>query len=88
MSKIMSEKDQKAIQKAEEIIAEVKQNGLKGGALVVLRATNEGDDTSLNRMVVGEVTPTLTALCFALVEVCKTYGFPLTRVASCLLEIC
>ena len=29
MSKTMSKKDQKAIQKAEEIIAEVEQNGLK-----------------------------------------------------------
>ena len=88
MSKTMSEKDQKAIQKAEEIIAEVKQNGLKNGALIVLRATDEDGDFSLDRMVAGKTAPTFTALEVALVEVCKASGVPLTRVIGVLLKEC
>lgn len=88
MLKTMSKKDQKAIQKAEEIIAEVKQNGLKDGALIVLYATDEDSDTSLDRMVMGEAAPTLATLCSALVEVCETSGMPLTHVVSLLLKDC
>ena len=88
MSETMNKKDQKAIQKAEEIIAEVKQNGLRGGALIVLYATDEDGDTSLDRMVVGKTAPTLAALCSALIEVCKASGMPLTRVVGMLLEDC
>ena len=88
MSKTMSKKDRKTIQKAEEIIAEVKQNGLKGGTLIVLRATNEDDDISLDKVVIGKTTPTLAALCYVLTKVCKTSGVPLTRVVSMLLEAC
>lgn len=88
MSKTMSKKDQKIIQKAEGIIAEVKQNGLRDGALIVLRATDEDGDTSLDRMVVGKTAPIIAALEAALVEVCKTSGIPLTRAVGVLLEDC
>ena len=88
MSKIMSKEDQKAIQRAEEIVAEVEQNGLKGGALIVLRATDEDGDTSLDRMVMGEPAPTLATLCSALIDACKASGVPLTRVIGVLLEDC
>ena len=84
----MSEKDQKAIQKAEEIIAEVKQNGLKDGALIVLYATDEDGDISLDRVVMGEPAPTLATLCSALADACKASGVPLTRVIGVLLEDC
>lgn len=88
MSKTMSKKDQKAIQKAEEIIAEVEQNGLKDGALIVLRATDEDGNTTLDRMIMGEAAPTLATLCSALADACKASGVPLTRVIGVLLEDC
>lgn len=88
MSKTMSKKDQKAIQKAEEIIAEVEQNGLKDGALIVLRATDEDGNTTLDRMITGKTAPIIAALCSALIEVCETSGMPLTYVASLLLKEC
>ena len=88
MSKTMSKEDQKAIKRAEEIVAEGKQNGLKGGALIVLRATDGDGDTSLDGMVMGKTPPTLAALCSALIEVCKASGVPLTRVIGVLLEDC
>ena len=88
MSETMSKKDQKAIQKAEEIIAEVKQNGLKGGALIVLRATDEDGDSSLDGVVMGKTVPALAALRSALIEVCETSGMPLTHVVSLLLKDC
>lgn len=88
MSKPMSKKDQNAIQKAEEIIAEVKQNGLKNGTLIVLRATDEGDSATLDHMIVGKAFPTIAALEVALVEVCKTSGIPLTRIIGSLLKDC
>lgn len=88
MSKTMSKKDQKAIQKAEEIIAEVEQNGLKGGALIVLRATDEDGNTTLDRMITGRAVPTIAALEIALVEVCKASGIPLTRIIGSLLKDC
>ena len=88
MSKTMSKKDRKTIQEAEEIIAEVKQNGLEGGALIVLYATDEDGDISLDRVVMGKTTPTLATLCYALADACKTSGIPLTRVVSVLLEAC
>lgn len=84
----MSKKDQKAIQRAEEIIAEVKQNGLKGGALIVLRATDEDGNTTLDRMITGKTAPIIAALEAALIEVCKTSGIPLTRAVGVLLEDC
>lgn len=84
MSKTMSKKDQKVIQKAEEIIAEVKQNGLKDGALIVLRATDEDGNTTLDRMITGKAAHALAALCSALIEVCETSGMPLTHVVSLL----
>ena len=74
MSETMSEKDRKTIQEAEEIIAEVKQNGLKDGALIVLRATDEDGDISLDKVVMGEATPTLATLCSALTGACKASG--------------
>ena len=86
MSKTMSRKDRKTIQKAEEIIAEVKQNGLKDGALIVLRATDEDGDISLNRMIMGKTNPTLATLCYVLTDTCKAFGVPLTRVIGVLLR--
>ena len=86
MSKTMSKKDQKVIQEAEEIIAEVKQNGLKDGALIVLRATDKDGATSLDRAVMGKTVPTLATLCSALIDVCDTSGYPLTRAVSTLLR--
>ena len=88
MSETMSKKDQKAIQKAEEIIAEVKQNGLKDGALIVLYATDEDGDITLDRMIMGRAASALSALCSALIEICETSGMPLTYVASLLLKEC
>ena len=88
MLKTMSKKDQKAIQKAEKIIAEVKQNGLKDGALIVLYATDEDGDTNLDRMIMGKTAPIIAALEAALIEVCKTSGIPLTRAVGVLLEDC
>lgn len=86
MSKTMSKKDQKAIQKAEKIIAEVKQNGLKDGALIVLRLTDEDGDSSLDMTGMGKTVPALAALCSALADACDTSGYPLTRVVSVLLR--
>ena len=86
MSKAMSKKDRKTIQEAEEIIAEVKQNGLKDGALIVLRFTDEDGDTNLDRMVLGKTVPTLAALCSVLIDVCDTSGYPLTRAVITLLR--
>lgn len=88
MSETMSKKDQKAIRKAEEIIAEAKQNGLKDGALIVLRTVDRDDTIGLNTIVLGDTASALSALEATLVEVCKTSGFPLTRVISALLEDC
>lgn len=88
MSETMSKKDQKAIRKAEEIIAEAKQNGLKDDALIVLYATDKDGDISLDRMVKGRAPHALAALCSALIEVCEASGMPLTRVVSFLLEDC
>ena len=88
MNETMSEEDQKTIQRAEEVIAEVKQNGLKDGTLIVLRATDEDGDSSLDRMIVGKPAPTLAALCYALIGACKASGVSLTRVVSLLLEDC
>ena len=88
MSKAMSKKEQKAIQKAEEIIAEVKQNGLKDGALIVLYATDEDGDISLDKVVLGKTVPALATLCYVLTEACKASGVPLTRVIGLLLEAC
>lgn len=79
MSKTMSRKDRKIIQEAEEIIAEVKQNGLKDGALIVLRATCEDDDKDLHVVALGKTVPTVAALGSALVDVCDTFEYPLTR---------
>lgn len=83
MSKTMSKKDRETIQEAEEIIAEVKQNGLKDGALIVLRATDEDDDNALHIAVLGKTVPTVAALGSALLDVCDTLGYPLT----CTIEI-
>ena len=88
MSKTMSKKDQKAIQEAERIIAEVKQNGSKDGALIVLYATDEDGGISLDRVVMGKAASALAALCSALIEVCETSGMPLTHVVSLLLKDC
>lgn len=88
MSKIMSKKGRKTIQEAEEIIAEVKQNGLKDGALIVLRATDEDDDNALHIVALGKTVPTVAALGSALLEACKASGMPLTRVVGMLLEDC
>ena len=79
MSKTMSKKDRKTIQEAEEIIAEVKQNGLKDGALIVLRATDEDDDNFLHIVALGKTVPTVAALGSALLDVCDTFEYPLTR---------
>lgn len=86
MGETMSKEDQKAIQKAEEIIAKVKQNGLKDGTLIVLYATDEDDSISLDRVVMGKTAPTLAVLCYVLEDVCKASGVPLTRVVGMLLE--
>ena len=86
MSKTMRKKDQKAIQEAEEIIAEVKQNGLKDGALIVLYATGEDGGNNLDTVALGKTTPALAALGSALIEVCETSGYPLTRAVSMLLR--
>ena len=86
MSKTMSKKYRKTIQEAEEIIAEVKQNGLKGGALIVLYATGEDGGNNLDTVALGKTTPALAALGSALIEVCETSGYPLTRAVSTLLR--
>ena len=86
MSKAMSKKDRKAIQKAEEIIAEVKQNGLEDGALIVLRLPDEDGDNNLDIVALGKTIPALAALCSALIDVCDTSGYPLTRAVSTLLR--
>lgn len=79
MSKTMSKKDQKAIQEAEKVIAEAKQNGLKDGALIVLRATGEDDGNAIHLVALGKTVPTVAALGTALVDVCDTFEYPLTR---------
>lgn len=86
MSKTMSKKDQKVIQKAEKVIAEVKQNGLKDGALIVLRTIHESENIGLDTNVLGNTASAIAALEVALVEVCKTSGTPLIRVIGSLLE--
>lgn len=88
MSKTMSKKDQKAIQKAEGIIAKVKQNWSKDGALIVLYATDEDGDINLDRVVMGDTDSVLATLCYTLAGACKASGVPLTRVVSVLLEDC
>lgn len=86
MSKTISKKYQKKIQKAEKVIEDVKQNGLGDGALIVLRTIHEGDNIGLDTIALGDTASAIAALQDTLVEVCEASGFPLTRVIGALLK--
>lgn len=86
MSKAMNKKCQKVIRNMEKTIAEVKQNGLGDGALIILRVPHEDADTSLEMLILGEPTSAIAALGTALAKACSISKIPLFRVIHLLLK--
>ena len=86
MSKAINKKCQKVIRNMEKTIAEVKQNGLGDGALIILRVPHEDADTSLEMLILGEPTSAISALGTALAAACDTAKLPLFRVIHLLLK--
>lgn len=88
MSKAINKKCQKVIRDMEKTIAEVKQNDLGDGALIVLKVPHENADTSPEMLILGEPTPTIAALGTALAEACSISKIPLSHVVHTLLKNC